>query len=194
MRARICLICFVAVAVFLPSRAQSQALPADLEAAKKALAKYQDPLVAIRDGYFSTVACVDFPKGGTDGPVTYPPGAMGVHFLNTANVGPTLDPTKPQILLYEEVNGKLKLTAAEWFMPEAVANGKAPEIFGQKLYGPMPGHEPIMPAEFSHYDLHVWLWKNNPRGVFTSTNSAVKCQKSAPYTVAHPGDAAGHKH
>ena len=55
-------------------------------------------------------------------------------------------------------------------------------IFGQTLSGPMPGHEPIMPAALSHYDLHVWLWKDNPRGLFTSTNSAVKCDPAAPYT------------
>jgi hypothetical protein len=48
----------------------------------------------------------------------------------------------------------------------------------------MDGHEPIMPAALKHYDLHVWLWKNNPKGMFTSTNAAVKCAKSDPYTVA----------
>ena len=72
---------------------------------------------------------------------------MGVHFLNTANIGPQLDPAKPQVLIYEPVGGKLKLVAAEWFMPVAVAGGKAPSIFGQTLDGPMDGHEPIMPAE-----------------------------------------------
>jgi hypothetical protein len=36
-----------------------------------------------------------------------------------------------------------------------------------------------------HYDLHVWLWKHNPNGLFASTNSAVKCAKGAPYTHVH---------
>jgi hypothetical protein len=169
-----------------------QSMAPDLQAARTALAKYSDPLVAVKDGYFSTVACIDFPKGAVDGPIEYPPGAMGVHFLNPANIGPQLDPAKPQVLIYEPVNGKLVLTAAEWLMPVAVANGKAPMIFGQTLAGPMDGHEPIMPAELRHYDLHVWLWKDNPRGVFTSTNAAVKCTKGAPYTVAI--DASHHAH
>ena len=160
-------------------------LSPELASARDALAKYADPLVAVRDGYFSTVACVDFPHGGKDGPIDYPPGAMGIHFLNPANVGPQLDPAKPQVLLYEEVGGKLKLTGAEWFMPVAVAGGKAPAIFGQTLYGPMDGHEPIMPAALRHYDLHVWLWKDNPRGMFTSTNAAVKCDPKAAYTSIH---------
>jgi hypothetical protein len=158
------------------------AMAPELVSARNALAKYADPLVAVRDGYFSTVACIDFPHGAVDGPVTYPPGAMGVHFLNTANIGPKLDPAKPQVLIYEPVGGKLKLVAAEWLMPVAAAGGKAPVIFGQALAGPMAGHEPIMPAELTHYDLHVWLWKDNPKGVFTSTNAAVKCDPKGPYT------------
>ena len=172
----------LAIAFFLPTSSQAQA--PDLAAAKAALAKYSDPLMAIKDGYFSTLACIDFPAGAKDGPVEYPPGAMGVHFLNPGNIGPNLDPAKPQVLLYEPVGDKLVLTGAEWFMPEAVAGGKAPSIFGQTLAGPMDGHEPIMPASLRHYDLHVWFYKDNPKGMFTSTNAAVKCTPGATYTIA----------
>ncbi|HYN81924.1 MAG TPA: hypothetical protein VES88_10515 [Gemmatimonadaceae bacterium] len=183
------LLASAAFVVVSPSTTHAQAtavsaLSPDLQAAKAALAKYSDPLVAVRDGYFSTVACIDFPKGAKDGPIEYPPGAMGVHFLNPANIGPVLDPAKPQVLIYEQVGDKLVLTAAEWFMPVEAAGGKAPTIFGQTLYGPMDGHEPIMPASLRHYDLHVWLWKGNPRGIFTSTNASVKCAPGATYTVA----------
>jgi len=159
-------------------------LSPELVTAKAGLEKYNDPLAAVRDGFFSTVACIDFPHGGQDGPVTYKPGAMGVHLLNTSNIGPQLDPAKPQVLIYEPVAGKLKLVAAEWFMPVQVSGGKAPSIFGQTLNGPMDGHEPIMPKELKHYDLHVWLWKDNPQGVFESTNAAVKCDPTLPYTHA----------
>ena len=38
-------------------------LPANLAAVRTALDKYQDPIVAIRDGYFSTLGCIDFPTG-----------------------------------------------------------------------------------------------------------------------------------
>ena len=160
------------------------ALSPDLQAAKAALSKYSDPFAAIRDGYFSTVACMDFPNGAKDGTVEYPPGAMGVHFLNAANIGPNLDPTKPQVLIYAPVGNKLVLAGAEWFVPVQAAPNGPPTIFGQTLAGPMDGHEPIMPTTLKHYDLHVWLWKDNPRGMFTSTNSEVKCTAGAPYTVA----------
>jgi hypothetical protein len=169
------------------SEAQSTAASsasADLQAARTALAKYSDPIVAVRDGYFSTLACVDFPEAVQDGPISYPAGAMGVHFLNPANIGPKLDPTKPQILIYEPRGDKLILAAAEWFVPVQVAGDTPPTIFGQQLAGPMDGHEPIIPASLRHYDLHVWLWKDNPKGMFTSTNSSVKCKPGAPYTLA----------
>jgi hypothetical protein len=182
------------VLALAPSVAQSQAkqagapmatkLSPELVSARAGLEKYNDPFAAVRDGYFSTVACIDFPHGGQDGPVTYKPGGMGVHFLNTSNIGPQLDPAKPQVLIYEPVAGKLKLVAAEWFMPVQAAGGKAPTIFGQTLNGPMDGHEPIMPKELKHYDLHVWLWKDNPQGVFESTNAAVKCDPKSAYTHA----------
>jgi len=49
-----------------------------------------------------------------------------------------------------------------------------------------------MPAGMHHYDLHVWLWKNNPAGTFSPTNPAVSCPKGdysfaerAPKTVPH---------
>ena len=160
---------------------------ADLATAKAALAKYADPFVAIKDGYFSTLACIDFPTGAVDGTVEYPAGAMGVHFLNAANIGPNLDPTKPQVLIYEPVGDKLVLAGAEWFVPVQVAGANPPAIFGQTLAGPMDGHEPIMPTSLRHYDLHVWFWKDNPKGMFTSTNANLKCTPGSPYTVALGG-------
>ena len=92
-------------------------------------------------------------------------------------IGPKLDPTKPQVLLYETVGDKLQLVAAEWFVPTDLAK-EAPTIFGQKLQGPMEGHEPVIPAALHHWDLHVWLWKANPAGLFSSTNPALKCPKT----------------
>jgi len=156
-------------------------LPANLAATRAALDKYQDPIAAIRDGYFSTMGCIDYPKGGSgEGQMAYKPGGMGVHFLNPALIGPTLDSLKPQVLIYEPVGDHLKLVAAEWFMPTAISK-EAPTMFGQKLDGPMEGHAPILPAELHHWDLHVWLWKPNPNGQMHPTNSNIKCA-DGPYT------------
>ena len=162
-----------------PRAATPPQLPADLQSVRAALDKYQDPVVAVHDGYLSTLGCVDYPKGGAEGAMQYAPGGMGVHFINMQLVGPTLDPAKPQVLIYEPVGDRLRLVAAEWFVPVQAAGAARPAIFTKELEGPMAGHKPLMPDGLHHYDLHVWLWKHNPAGVFAPTNPDVKCPKGA---------------
>ena len=92
----------VATASLANAQAKQQGKAADnntaLNAVKAALDKYKDPIVAIREGYLSTVGCVDFPTGGAEhGSMEYKPGAMGVHFINMGLVGPKLDSTKPPV-------------------------------------------------------------------------------------------------
>lgn len=154
-------------------------LTADQLKLRAGLDKYKDPIVAVHDGYLSTLGCVEYPKGGGEGTMKYVAGGMGVHFLNGQYIGPKLDPAKPQVLIYQPVGDKLELVAAEWFVPAEAAGKTAPSIFGQQLGGPMSGHKPIMPDGLVHYDLHVWLWKNNPAGVYSPTNPDVNCPKSA---------------
>jgi hypothetical protein len=168
----------------LPARQLlAQATPASsgssptLEEVRAALDKYQDPILAIHDGYFSTLACVQFPAAAGAGQVPYKAGGMGVHFLNPGLIGPTLDPLRPQVLLYEQDGDKLRLTAAEWFVPLSAGVTARPQLFGQPFDGPMPGHHPLMPEVLHHYDLHVWLWKKNPSGMFSPTNPSVRCAK-----------------
>jgi hypothetical protein len=174
-------------------QAQGAALSPELQSVRNLLDKYADPIVAVHDGFYSSVGCISYPNGGGEGAMRYPVGAMGVHFINMGNVGPTLDPAKPQVLIYEPVGDKLRLVAAEWFMPADLAGGKAPTIFGQELGGPMEGHKPIMPDGLHHYDLHVWLWKTNPEGVFTPTNPAVKCPTTG-YSFAEAAPKMAHPH
>lgn len=156
---------------------QRATLTPALAAVRAALDKYQDPILAVHDGYFSTLGCIEYSTAGGHGEMEYKAGGMGVHFLNPALIGPKLDSLKPQVLIYEVVKGKLRLAAAEWFVPTQVSK-EAPNIFGQTLQGPMEGHEPVLPAQLHHWDLHVWLWKSNPYGVFSPTNPDVKCAKS----------------
>jgi hypothetical protein len=162
-----------------------QAVPAsssvspNLEEVRAALEKYQDPILAVHDGYFSTLACIQFPVAGGAGQVPYQPGGMGIHFLNVGLMGPKVDPLHPQVLLYESNGETLRLMAAEWFVPLSTGVKARPQLFGQPFDGPMEGHHPLMPEIMHHYDLHVWLWKTNPAGMFSPTNPSVKCPKSA---------------
>ena len=86
---------------------------------------------------------------------------MGVHFVNLTIKGPP-DPMKPNVLIYEPVGKKLKLVAVEWLVPYTPDTKEAPSLFGQKFMGPMEGHEPLIPKEFVHCDLHAWLFKDEP--------------------------------
>lgn len=150
-------------------------MSAELHRVRAALEKYQDPVMAIHDGYFSSLLCINFPHDPLPGHEPYPKGAMGVHFLNAQLLGTPLDPMKPQVLLYEpEVGGHLRLTGAEWLVPLAVTKER-PKLFNQEFFGPMEGHEPLQRSEAAHYDLHVWLFKDNPEGIFAPTNPAVNC-------------------
>jgi hypothetical protein len=90
-----------------------------------------------------------------------------------------LDPLAPQVLVYQPVGNKLQLVAAEYFVPLSADIKERPQLFGHPFDGPMEGHHPLMPHALNHYDLHVWLWKANPAGLFSPTNPDVKCPKSA---------------
>jgi hypothetical protein len=165
--------CLAAAIAFMSAHLvnASDKLPPELEKLKASLEKYQDPVVAVRDGYFSTLGCVTFASG-----------TMGVHFLNPALIGPVPDPMKPTLLVYEPVGDKLQLVAVEWLIPLATGVKPKPELFGQPFDGPMEGHEPLLPAQLHHYDLHAWIFKPNPLGLFHPVNPDVKCPEG-PYTL-----------
>ena len=117
------------------------------------------------------------------GCVIYPDGNMGVHFVNGALIGPDPDPLSPQVLLYEPVEGKLRLVSVEWFIPLATGVKDRPELFGHAFEGPMEGHYPLLPLELHHYDLHVWLFMENPAGLFAHSNPDVNCDGQWGYPV-----------
>ena len=157
---------------------------AEIDAMREALAKYKDPYVAVRDLYLSTVGCVHYDGMKMPGHMEYPKGGMGIHFVNLTIQGP-LDPKKPNVLIYEPVGDKLELVAAEWLVPVTVAKER-PVLFGQPFQGPMEGHEPLIPQEFVHYDLHAWLFKDNPNGMFSPTNPDVTCAGYDFGLLEHP--------
>jgi len=158
---------------------------AQLDALRKAMEKYQDHKVAVRDLYLSTVGCVHYSGRKIAGHMEYPRGAMGVHFVNVTIQGPP-DPMKPNVLIYEPVGGKLKLVAVEWLVPLTPDTKARPSLFGQPFQGPMEGHEPLIPQGYVHYDLHAWLFKKNPLGMFAPTNPKVSCKGYAHALLEEP--------
>jgi hypothetical protein len=151
---------------------------AEIEALKKSLAKYEDYTTAVRDLYLSTVGCVYYSGEKIAGAMEYPKGAMGIHFVNVPSVGQKLDPMRPNVLIYEPTKMGLKLVGVEWLVPLTPDVKEVPTLFGQKFKGPMQGHYPLIPREFVHYDLHAWLFRDNPNGMFSPTNPNVKCNEA----------------
>jgi hypothetical protein len=148
-----------------------------LAKAKATLDRYQSADAAKADGYAPASPCESTPA---DPDATSYGGGMGVHFVNPALMKPgPLDPSKPPILVYEPTaGGGFQLVAAEYFKPDDDQNvgtdGDRPTLFGRAFDGPMQGHAPGMPI---HFDLHVWLWKHNPSGLFAPWNPTVSCPK-----------------
>lgn len=169
-------IVMICIGVQIDAVRADDAQKAKLEEMRQTLAKYKDPYVAVRDLYLSTVGCVHYDGAKMEGHMDYPKGAMGVHFVNVTIQGPP-DPMKPNVLVYEPVKGKLELVAVEWLVPSAAVTER-PSLLGQPFQGPMEGHEPLIPSGFHHYDLHAWLFKDNPLGTFSPTNPDVTCDGS----------------
>lgn len=177
-----CLVLFPALLQAQAPAGSPPALPPELEKVRSALEKYQDAVVAIHDGYHSTLGCVEYAEGG-----------MGIHFLNLRLIGPVPDPMRPRILSYEPVGNQVRLVGAEWFIPLATGVKERPHLFGQPFEGPMEGHEPLQPAGLHHYDLHVWLFKPNPAGMFSHVNPAVKCKDVGYSFMLQPPKSVPHR-
>jgi hypothetical protein len=150
-----------------------EAAEADLGVVRRSTIRYQQESVALRDGYVADAICVGSPAG-----------TMGIHYLNPGRMDDRLVAAEPEILLYIREGGQTRLVAVEYwkpvlqngqpyFGPTPPANpGPAPQMFGQTFQGPMPGHNPTMPW---HYDLHVWIWQDNPAGMFAQFNPGLSC-------------------
>ena len=180
-----CAVALAGLSITAPiSASAEEPSKAELDAIREALVKYKDPYVAVRDLYLSTVGCVHYDGMKMEGHMEYPKGGMGVHFVNLTVQGP-LDPKRPNVLIYEPVDGKLQLVAAEWLVPVTVAKER-PVLMGQPFQGPMEGHEPLIPQGFVHYDLHAWLFKDNPNGMFSPTNPDITCEGYDFSLLEHP--------
>lgn len=157
------------VAAFVPAscggdgKITDPQLLADLQRVKKATAKYKDVKKALADGYKPAGQCLNSPNGD---------GAMGIHYNNERLQRDSKNIlTKPEQLLYEPgPRGKRTLVGVEYYVTDL--DQAPPEIPLGHLDGPMTGHTPGAP---SHFDLHVWLFKANPNGMFDVWNPDVRC-------------------
>ena len=139
---------------------------AQLAQTKAALERFRSVDAAAAAGYVPSGPCE-----------TTTEGSMGVHWVNPPLLqDPAIDPLRPEILLYAPGPSGPELVGVEYWKADTDQNlgtdDDRPTLFGRTFDGPMPGHIPTMPI---HFDLHVYLWKRNPTGIFTKSNPDVRC-------------------
>jgi hypothetical protein len=151
--------------------------------------------VAIREGYVRDPMdhCITAVSEG------FPPqlGGMGIHYFRPDLLGITAttprvsgkgthtDFSKPAVLVYEpQPDGGLKLLAIEnlvfadaW---HAAGHATAPEFEGNQYYRMWDNPETKDVDEahgfMPHYELHIWLYRDNANGVFAQFNPDVSCR------------------
>ena len=180
-------------------------LAAALEQVRAATSRFQDVNVALAEGYVRDPNDLCDTAEMMGRPADW--GVMGIHFVRMDLLGITAPPnprvtgtgthtdfTKPGVLIYEpQADGTLALVAVEnlvfvdaW---EQAGNTQRPTFHGVE-YDLMVDDSATALDEAHmfapHYDLHVWLYRDIPRGMFAQYNPNATC--------AHHTGATAHDH
>ena len=198
-------IALVLVAVAAPAAAQQSAFnyappvpSAEVDAIRAATAKYRDVKVALAEGYILPAEhCI---VAGDEGQPRQL-GAMGLHFIRPDLIKPTktaprvdgvgmhADFATPGVLIYEpQADGSLELVAIEnlvWVKAWQEAGNTAPPSFNGHDYYLMIDNPATPKVDEAHgfephYELHWWLYRDNPNGPFVPFNPAVSCANFKP--------------
>jgi len=157
------------------TKAEQNQANALVQTIRQATERFKDVAVAEAEVYALQFGCVS----GDDA------GAMGLHYVNGALVSSgVLDPMHPQIVIYEAMpDGTKKLIGADFLVIAYSWNAThagPPEMMGQFFHlFPSPNRFGL-PA---FYTLHVWAWKDNPKGAFVNWHPNVSC---ASYSGQQP--------
>jgi hypothetical protein len=103
--------------------------------------------------------------------------------LEVAGADGVIDPSLPEILVYEPaMDGTLTLVAAEYLVFQdpwtKAGNTAPPTLAGQPFFA--MADDPSTPADEAHmfaphHELHVWVHRDNPAGLFAEFNPTVTC-------------------
>ena len=171
---------------------------------RAATERFRDVSQALAEGYIRDPAnvCDDAEMMGKPASL----GAMGLHYLRPDLLGVTAPPNprvdgagthtdfaQPGVLIYEpQADGSLELVAVEnlvfikaW---EAAGNVAAPSFHGiawdRMVDDPTSALDEAHNFE-PHYDRHVWLYRENPNGVFAQYNPTVSCAHHSGAAHSH---------
>lgn len=178
----------------LPAAGGAEDFPALLAEIKSASERFTDVNVALAEGYIPdpTGACVTAEMEGQPAEK----GVMGIHYFRPDRLGitatqPRVDGTgthtdflTPGVLVYEpQADGSLELVAVEGLVFEKAwkeAGNDAPPATAGHGWVHMvndPATEPDEAHGFQpHYELHAWVFRDNPKGPFEPFNSAATCE------------------
>jgi hypothetical protein len=157
-------------------RAQQDQQSALIRSVRQATERFKDVRAAENEGYRLEFGCVS----GDDF------GAMGLHYVNDTLVGNGIvDAAHPQIILYEaQPDGSVKLTGADYLVIASAWDekhpGVPPQLMGQIFHYFSTPNRFGLPA---FYTLHVWAWKENPKGAFVNWHPNVSCQSFVGQTT-----------
>jgi hypothetical protein len=131
-----------------------------LERARAATARFTSLDAAVAAGY---------QRNGGGCLANEPLGTMGFHHPNGALYDDRLDVERPEILVYERLpDGRYRLNGVEYIVPYSARPRDAtpPRIMGRSLK---------RADGLRIWYLHVWIWQENPSGVFADWNPTVHC-------------------
>jgi hypothetical protein len=127
---------------------------------------FHDVSNATAAGYGPFLGCVSGPQEG----------AMGIHYVNGPLVEDgQIDANRPEALMYERKNGRLRLLGVEYIVMAAAwhtTHKEPPTLNGQVFHYNASPNRYALPA---FYELHVWAWRDNPNGTFADWNDRVTC-------------------
>jgi hypothetical protein len=147
----------------------ASAAPDPLAAVRQATVGFHELAAAEAAGYGEFYICTDNEAERA---------AMGQHYADVSRVvDPTIDPLDPEVLIYEpKPGGGYRLVGVEYVVFAAdwdALHGDPPSLFGKRFTKILAGNRYGLP---DFYQLHAWIWKGNPRGVFDDWNSNVSCR------------------
>lgn len=98
-------------------------------------------------------------------------GGMGYHLIDASRMDTSLDPHRPEALVYvPQPDGDLRLGAVEWIVPadawDAQGHASPPTMLDQHLH---------LNEGLGVYVLHAWIFERNPAGMFEDFNPRVNC-------------------
>ena len=145
-------------------RGQAGAL---VKAVRASTERFKDVAAAEAEGYGLMFGCVSGPDYG----------AMGLHYVNLPLVQDiALDPSKPEIVIYEPLpNGGKRLVGADFLVFAAdwhARHAGTPQVMGQLMHLIESPNRYGLPA---FYTLHVWAWKESASGPFVNWHPTVSC-------------------